>query len=48
MVALAIGFAGIVSEKFAVKTIQIIHGVFKFIFNILQKVMLSNSLFSSF
>jgi hypothetical protein len=27
MVALAIGFAGIVSEKIAVKTIQIIHGV---------------------
>ena len=39
--ALAIGFAGIVSEKIAVKTIQIIHGVFKFIFNIVQKVMLS-------
>lgn len=39
--ALTIGFLGIVSEKFAHKTIQIIHGVFKFLFNIIQKVMLT-------
>lgn len=40
-IALAIGFLGIVSEKFAHKTMQIVHGVFKFLFNILQKILLS-------
>lgn len=39
--ALVIGFLGIVSEKFAIKTVQIIHGVFKFIFNIVQKLLLT-------
>ena len=39
--ALTIGFLGIASEKFAQKTMQIVHSVFKFIFNIVQKIMLT-------
>lgn len=39
--ALIIGFAGIISEKFAQKVVNLIHQTFSYIFDFIQKVILT-------
>lgn len=40
-IALAIGFIGIISEKFAQKFTQFTHSIFQFIFNWIQRLLLT-------